>query len=295
MDQVDGGGRWLERAEHPDECPGSFGFCEHLIREDARHSEARDGRVDRRLCRIDHEPRTDGDRDGRLGTLEDPSFGRRETFERDAVVPAQIVGLFRGSSFRKVRGAAAYDPADCADARCDQAAVRQLADTNRHVDAVLEEIHHAIRKHHADVDVSERSQELRDHSAALGKGALPAATRERIALAVAEINGCSYCLSAHTYLAKNLAKLDEAEMAKNRSGASGDPKADAAVRFAAKIARERGHVDVSDMHALKAAGYDDAQLIEIVLHVALNTWTNYLNEVAKTDVDFPLVAARAAA
>ncbi len=132
-------------------------------------------------------------------------------------------------------------------------------------------------------------------SGALGKGALPAPTRERIALTVAEINGCSYCLSAHTYLGKNLAKLDDAEITANRSGASNDPKADAAVRFAAKVVRERGHVSEEDVRAVKFAGYDDAQLIEIVLHVALNTWTNYINEVAKTDVDFPLITPRKAA
>ena len=132
-------------------------------------------------------------------------------------------------------------------------------------------------------------------SGALAKGALPAATRERIALAVAEINGCDYCLSAHTYLGKNLAKLDDAEITANRSGASNDPKADAAVRFAAKVTRERGHVGEGDLAAVKLAGYTDAQVIEIVLHVALNTWTNYINEVAKTDIDFPHVAARKAA
>ena len=132
-------------------------------------------------------------------------------------------------------------------------------------------------------------------SGALGKGALPAATRERIALAVAEINGCNYCLSAHTYLGKNLAKLDDAEITANRNGASNDPKADAAVRFAAKVARERGHVSDDDVRAVKLAGYNDAQVIEIVLHVALNTWTNYINEVAKTDIDFPVVTARKAA
>src|SRR5882724_3634836 len=74
-------------------------------------------------------------------------------------------------------------------------------------------------------------------SGALGKGELSAPTRERIALAVAEVNGCSYCLSAHTYLGKNLAKLDDAEMSVNRKGASNDSKADAAVRFAANVAR----------------------------------------------------------
>ena len=132
-------------------------------------------------------------------------------------------------------------------------------------------------------------------SAALGKGELPAATRERIALAVAEINGCDYCLSAHTYLGKNVAKLDDAELAANRAGGSHDLKADAAVRFAAKVVEHRGHVSDADLKAVKAAGYSDAQIIEIVEHVALNTWTNYINEVAKTDIDFPIVNARAAA
>jgi uncharacterized peroxidase-related enzyme len=132
-------------------------------------------------------------------------------------------------------------------------------------------------------------------SGALAKGALPAPTRARIALAVAEINGCSYCLSAHTYLGKNVAKLDDAELAANRAGGSLDPKADAAVRFAAKVTEHRGRVSEADLKAVKAAGYSDAQIIEIVQHVALNTWTNYINVVALTDIDFPVVNARAAA
>ena len=132
-------------------------------------------------------------------------------------------------------------------------------------------------------------------SGALGKGALPAATRERIALAVAEINGCDYCLSAHTYMGKNLAKLDDAEIAANRNGASNDPKADAAVRFAVKVTRARGHITDADFAAVKTAGYTDAQVIEIVQHVALNTRTNYVNEVFQTEIDFPVVTARLAA
>lgn len=124
---------------------------------------------------------------------------------------------------------------------------------------------------------------------ALGKGALPAPTRERIALAVAEINGCDYCLSAHTYLGKNLAKLDDAEINANRRGRSNDAKADAAVRFAVKVVQTRGHIEDSDLNAVKSAGYNDAQVIEIVQHVALNIWTNYINVVAKTDIDFPVV------
>jgi uncharacterized peroxidase-related enzyme len=131
-------------------------------------------------------------------------------------------------------------------------------------------------------------------SGALSAGALPAQTRERIALAVAQINGCGYCLSAHTYLGKNLAKLDDAEIAANRRGGSHDPKADAAVRFAAKVASLRGHVSDADLQAVRMAGYEDAQIVEIVQHVALNTWTNYINEVARTETDFPAVEAAAA-
>jgi alkylhydroperoxidase family enzyme len=84
-----------------------------------------------------------------------------------------------------------------------------------------------------------------------------------------------------------LAKLDDAEIAANRHGRSHDPKADAAVRFATKVTRERGHVSDADVQALRLVGYDDGQIVEIVQHVALNTWTNYINEVAKTDLDFP--------
>jgi uncharacterized peroxidase-related enzyme len=129
---------------------------------------------------------------------------------------------------------------------------------------------------------------------ALAKGALEAPTRERIALAIAEINGCDYCLSAHSYLGKNLAKLSDAEISANRDGGSTDPKAEAAVQFAVKLVNARGHVSEADVEAVRQAGYSDAQVIEIVLHVALNTLTNYINEMARTEIDFPVVVAKAA-
>jgi len=129
-------------------------------------------------------------------------------------------------------------------------------------------------------------------SGALGKGAITPALAERIALAVAEVNRCGYCLSAHTYLARNLAKLDDAEITANRSGASNDPKTDAAIRFAAQVARARGHVGEDELKAVQSAGWTDAQLVEIVQHVALNVWTNYFNEVFKTEIDFPVMLPR---
>ena len=122
---------------------------------------------------------------------------------------------------------------------------------------------------------------------ALGKGELPAATRERIALAISEYNGCNYCLSAHTYLATNIAKLSAEEIATNRKGRSLDAKGNAAVVFALKVAENRGHIADADLSAVRDAGFNNAQIIEIVQHVALNVWTNYLNEVAKTEIDFP--------
>lgn len=132
-------------------------------------------------------------------------------------------------------------------------------------------------------------------SQSLGKGELPAPTRERIALAIAEFNACGYCLSAHTYLASKLAHLDDAEITANRNGASNDTKAHAAVHFALAVAQQRGHVSDAQLAAVRAAGYSDAQVVEIVLHVALNTLTNYINEVALTDIDFPVVHLRKAA
>jgi uncharacterized peroxidase-related enzyme len=120
-------------------------------------------------------------------------------------------------------------------------------------------------------------------------------TRERIALAVAAANGCDYCLSAHSYLGLNLAKLGAEEIALNRKGASGDRKADAAVRFAAKVVRERGHVSDADIEEVREAGFDDGHIVEIIAVVAENVFTNYLNVVAETDIDFPVVRAAEAA
>ncbi len=125
--------------------------------------------------------------------------------------------------------------------------------------------------------------------------ALDARTRERIALAVAQVNGCDYCLSAHSYLGLNVAKLDAAEIALNRRGHSSDPRADAAVAFAAKVATQRGQVTDGDLAAVKLAGYSEAQIIEIVGLVVLNVFTNFINNVAETEIDFPVVRAAEAA
>jgi len=129
-------------------------------------------------------------------------------------------------------------------------------------------------------------------NAALGK-TLDAKARERIALAVAEVNGCDYCLSAHSYLASNLAGLGEAEISANRRGHSHETRADAVVTLARKIALTRGRVEDVDLVTVRQLGFTDAQLVEIIVNVALNFLTNIVNNVADTQIDFPVVRAEA--
>lgn len=121
----------------------------------------------------------------------------------------------------------------------------------------------------------------------LAKSALDASTHERIALAVAELNGCDYCLAAHSYLAANVAKLNDHEIEANRRGSSTDSKAAVAVTFALDIVKSRGSIPDSSLSAVRNAGYSDAEIVEIIALVGLNTLTNYLNKALNTEIDFP--------
>jgi uncharacterized peroxidase-related enzyme len=131
-------------------------------------------------------------------------------------------------------------------------------------------------------------------NAAMGKGVLEVALREKIALATAQANGCDYCLAAHSYLGKHVAKLSDADMRAARGARAADARADAALRFAERVIAERGHVSGADLAAARAAGFDDAAVVEIVLNVALNVLTDYVNNVAQTAIDFPAAEALAA-
>ena len=132
-------------------------------------------------------------------------------------------------------------------------------------------------------------------NSALGKGKLNVQLRERIALAIAEYNGCHYCLSAHHYLGRNVAKLNEAELNAARDGRSEDARTEAALQFALRVAQSRGRVSDAELATLRLAGFDEASVIEIVANVAVNVLTNYINNVAQTDIDFPVVQVKLAA
>jgi uncharacterized peroxidase-related enzyme len=127
---------------------------------------------------------------------------------------------------------------------------------------------------------------------ALRKGSISGANGERIALAVAEANECSYCLSAHTYLGANLARLDADELERARGFDSADPQAAAILAFAEAVLRTTGAVSDDDVAAARAAGLGDAELGDIVGHVAVNVLTNLFNRTFEVEVDFPVVEPR---
>jgi uncharacterized peroxidase-related enzyme len=122
-------------------------------------------------------------------------------------------------------------------------------------------------------------------SGTLAHGVLPARVREQLALDIGEANHCDYCVSAHSALGKR-AGLSDADILDSREGKSSDPKTDALLRFARTVVAKRGIVEDADVEAVRAAGYGDAEIAEVVAHVALNVFTNYFNNVAGTAIDF---------
>jgi uncharacterized peroxidase-related enzyme len=124
-------------------------------------------------------------------------------------------------------------------------------------------------------------------STALGTTLTPK-LNERIAIAIAQANGCGYCLSAHTAVG-GMVGLDAGELDASRRGRSADAKAAAALRFALEVNARRGQVSDEDIARVRAAGYDDRDIAAIVGHVALNVLTNAINLVAQTELDFPEV------
>jgi len=129
-------------------------------------------------------------------------------------------------------------------------------------------------------------------SGALGGGALPAKIRESLAIAVAEVNGCDYCHSAHSLIGKG-AGLSDADISQARSGRAADSKTEAALAFARAVVANRGKVSDGDLAHAHQAGLGDGDIVEIVAQVAMNIFTNYLNSVAETEIDFPVVRSGA--
>jgi uncharacterized peroxidase-related enzyme len=125
-------------------------------------------------------------------------------------------------------------------------------------------------------------------SEAASKGRLSAKQRESLALAIGQANSCQYCLSAHSLIAKGAGLETEAIQAARQAEAA-DAVTDGLLKLAAKIVQQRGILTDAEIAEAHAAGVDDALILEVIAHVALNTLTNYTNHIAQTDIDFPVV------
>ncbi len=125
------------------------------------------------------------------------------------------------------------------------------------------------------------------------EGSLDPHTRERIALAIAQQNSCEYCVSAHTAIGRK-AGLTVDEITANRSGTSQDAKAAIAVKLARSLAEHTGEVTTAELIEAREAGYSDADIVEIITHVGLNTITNMIGKASQLDIDFPKVALKIA-
>lgn len=122
---------------------------------------------------------------------------------------------------------------------------------------------------------------------ALAKGSLPAKYRELISVVVAQSNGCNYCLSAHSMIAKMKGYTEEAVL-DFRRGKSSDPKEQSMINFIHKVLANKGNVAPAVIEDLRSHGFSESDIVEIIANVAINNFTNYFNNAAATVIDFPL-------
>ena len=131
-------------------------------------------------------------------------------------------------------------------------------------------------------------------SAATAGGKLNARQRESIALAVGQANACGYCLAAHSVIG-NMVGLTATEIDAARNGTASSPRDAALVALAAEITEKRGNLSAEAVAAYRARGLSDADVLEVITNVALNIFTNYVNHIAATEIDFPVVTLKLAA
>lgn len=126
------------------------------------------------------------------------------------------------------------------------------------------------------------------------RGKLTAKQREQIALVVGDSNDCGYCLAAHGAIGK-LVGLNESQIGQARLARADNPRDNAILALSRTIVEQRGRVDASGIEAFKAAGFDDGDVLEVLVNVVLNIYTNYTNHMAATEIDFPVLARPQAA
>ncbi len=125
-------------------------------------------------------------------------------------------------------------------------------------------------------------------SFANGKTSLGAKEKEAVNLIVSQINGCRYCLAAHTAVAKMNDFSEQQILAIRQGSVPDEPKLDALVKLAGSIVEERGRVDQEVLEKYFEAGYDQGDLVDLIVAVGEKTITNYLHKITDIPIDFPL-------
>jgi uncharacterized peroxidase-related enzyme len=125
----------------------------------------------------------------------------------------------------------------------------------------------------------------------LSKGSLTTQDIEVIKLAISEQTGCDYCLAAHTVIGRGVGLSKEQILAARHGDASsGNAKLDALASFARILYQTRGTLPAEHVEAIKAVGYSDTQIVEILLAISSSIFTNYFNRVNDTVIEFPKVS-----
>ena len=125
-------------------------------------------------------------------------------------------------------------------------------------------------------------------STAMGGAKIGGKLHHQIKLATSEANTCDYCNSILTYLG-NKGGISSTEILEGRRASSHDARTDAALKFASTVLETRGKVENDDLQAVRKAGFDDTEIVEIVTSVVVGCFTNFLNNVADTTLDIPKV------
>ncbi len=120
------------------------------------------------------------------------------------------------------------------------------------------------------------------------KSTLSAKEKEVINLAVSQVNDCLYCLSAHTAISKMNGFTDEQILEIRQGEASFDPKLDALAKFTRNITINRSKPTEDTLEGLFQAGYDKANLIDILMVIGDKTISNFINGATQIPVDFPV-------
>ncbi len=163
----------------------------------------------------------------------------------------------------------------------------QSAKTLNHIRQVLGEVPNLFRTvAHAPAAL----QSLWNQLVAAEQMQLPPRLRAAIGLRVAQLNGCSYCLATHTVLGQR-AGVDAATVLRFRRGQSNDPKEQALLALTTKIVKDHGHHAGFVVEIARQSGVSESEIIEVIALISLHTFTDYINNVANTDLDAHLSMA----